>query len=157
MGKKIDGDRPHRSILLQPFCRSVDGDHTRASNDLRSTPDMRETCTNLFSRDFKSCTWCLGAFKRGERRNGWQLQRGEGASASLPFFPFMDWWQETLGFLAPGAWKMAGERGRRERERLGRKSCLFFWLNQTYTSTCIYKHRIKWPKPKTPLTNSMED
>ena len=42
--------------------------------------------------------------------------KGEGASASLPFFPFMDWRQETLGFLALGAWKIAGERGRRERE-----------------------------------------
>ena len=52
--------------------------------------------------------------------------RGEGASAFLPFFPFMDWRQETLGFLASGAWKIAGERGRRERERLGRKSYLVF-------------------------------
>ena len=51
-------------------------------------------------------------------------------SASLPFFPFMDWRQETLGFLAPGAWKIAGERGRRERETWEKESSCIPWLNQ---------------------------
>ena len=50
---------------------------------------------------------------------------GEGASASLPFFPFMDWRQETLGFLAPGAWKIVGERGRRERETWEKELSIF--------------------------------
>ena len=66
----------------------------------------------------------------------------EEASASLPFFPFTNWQQETLGFLAPGAWKMVGERGRRERETW-EKELFITWLFQTYTSTCIYKHRVK--------------
>ena len=126
MGKKIDGDRTHRSILLQSFCRSVDGDLTRASHDLRSIPDLREICTNLFSRDFRSWTWCLGTCKR-ERADLVGGCKGEGASASLPFFPFMDWRQETLGFLSHGAWKIAGEREREERERDLRERVLYFF------------------------------
>ena len=51
--------------------------------------------------------------------------KGEEASASLPFFPFMDWRQETLGFLAPGTWKIAGERGRRERETWEKELSIF--------------------------------
>ena len=129
--------------------RSVDGDLTRASNDFRSTPDLRETCTNLFSKDFRSWTWCLGTCNRG-RADLVGDCKGEGASASLPFFPFMNWRQETLGFLALGAWKLL-EREGEERERLGRKGRLFSWLNQTYTSTCIYINTgSSDPNPKLP-------
>ena len=94
MEKKIDGDRPRRSVLLQPFCRFVDGDLTRTSNDLKSTSDLRETCTNLFSRDFRSWTWCLDACKR-ERADLVGGCKGEGASASPSF----------LSFLGPGGKK----------------------------------------------------
>ena len=96
-------------------CRSVDGDLTRASNDLRSTPDLRGTCTNLFSIDFRSWTNVWMAAREGERK---VVGGTKGEPSASPCFSclFGTWRQETLGFLAPGAWRIAEERGRRERE-----------------------------------------
>ena len=97
-------------------CRSIDGDLTRTSNDLRSTPYLRETCTNLLIQEILDPG--LGVWV-AEREEGSNLVGGckeEGASASLLSFLIWTWRQETLGFLALGAWRMAGERGRRERE-----------------------------------------
>ena len=134
-------------------CRFVDGDLTRTSNDLRSTSDLRGTCINLFSRDFKSWTWCLGGCKRG-RRERVDGCKGEGASASLLLFPFMD-----LAARNPRvscSWGMENSwREREKRERDLGERVLLLGLIKPIHSTCIYKHRVKWPKPKTPLTNSM--
>ena len=75
----------------------------------------------------------------------------KGASTSPSFLPFFwAWRQETLGFLAPGAWRMTRERGRRERERLGRKSPVFSWLNQTYTVHVYINTGSSDPNPKLP-------
>ena len=45
--------------------------------------------------------------------------KGEGLKTLAPpllFLPSMDLAARNPGFLAPGAWRIAGERGRRERE-----------------------------------------
>ena len=77
----------------------------------------------------------MGGYKRG-RRERVGGTKGEGLAPPLLSFLFGTWRQETLGFLAPGAWRIAGERGRRERERLGRKSFIFLGLIEPIQ--CMY-------------------
>ena len=69
--------------------RSVDGDLTHASNDLRSTPVLKKTCTNLFSRDFRSWPDVWVAGREGERKvvGG---TKGEGLAPPLLFLSFWD-------------------------------------------------------------------
>ena len=61
----------------------------------------------------------------------------------------MDWRQETLGFLAPGAWRRAGEREKRERD-LGERVLYFLGLIKPIQVHVYINTGSSDPNPKLP-------
>ena len=77
-------------------------------------------------------------------------QGGKGLAPPLLLFPFMDWRQETLGFLAPRVWRMAGERGIREREIWEKELSIFLASTNLYIVHVYINTGSSDPNPKLP-------
>ena len=90
----------------------------------------------------------MDGFKRG-REEMVGGTKGEGLAPPLLFFPFWDLAERnprvSCSWGVENSW-----REREKRERLGRKSFVFPWLNQTYTVHVYINTGSNDPNPKLP-------